>query len=268
MPVPSNEHKNQHYANFATTSRLVACLTSESLVPVFFVPSSNNKKQVGGDDLIGLCVMLRTTTVKQENDIPAQVHPNDILAVVPLRGLPIVDNTSVATWNGIQCPRIDMVDNLDMVAPHLYTVTTDSSTASKLDIVTDHTKQFLSTIIVQENSKFELLDEYDAVQLWNRFATDLHVNGKLIEQIGQELGSSINFQSKHTELQVSLLINDHFTKKICYFLLEHTYDHPKNLPTLNSSTIAWEQSVVEGHATHPVSFSFFDGFLKKYANFC
>lgn len=36
-------------------------------------------------------------------------------------------------------------------------------------------------------------------------------------------------------------------------IVEYTYDHPKQLPGLQSSTIAWEQSVVEGHATHPVS---------------
>lgn len=35
--------------------------------------------------------------------------------------------------------------------------------------------------------------------------------------------------------------------------IEYTYDHPKELPDLTSGTIAWEQSVVEGHATHPVS---------------
>lgn len=40
-----------------------------------------------------------------------------------------------------------------------------------------------------------------------------------------------------------------------FFFLEYTYDHPKELPTFESSTIVWEQSVVEGHATHPVSFS-------------
>jgi hypothetical protein len=192
MPVPSYEHKNQHYASFATTSRLVACLTSESLLPVFFVPC--DKKQ--GDDLIGLCLLLRSVAVKQEGDIPTQVNHDDILAVVPLRGLPIVDNTSIATWNGIQCPRIDLVDNLDML-PNIYSVTTHAYD-TKLDILTEHTKQVLSSVVVSDNNgKFELIDSYDAEQLWDRFATDLQVNGKLKEQIGQELGSSILFQSKN-----------------------------------------------------------------------
>lgn len=36
-------------------------------------------------------------------------------------------------------------------------------------------------------------------------------------------------------------------------LVAYTYDHPKPLPDLASTAIHWEQSIVEGHATHPVS---------------
>ncbi|RCH85310.1 hypothetical protein CU098_006734, partial [Rhizopus stolonifer] len=90
----------------------------------------------------------------------------------------------------------------------------------------NNVKQVLKTVL-SDATQFSLVDGYDAVSLWGRFATDLNVNAKLREQIGQELGSSILFQ-------------------------KYTYDHPKNLPNLSSSTIAWEQSVVEGHATHPM----------------
>ena len=32
----------------------------------------------------------------------------------------------------------------------------------------------------------------------------------------------------------------------------HSYDHPPNAPTLLSPSIDLEQSIVEGHPTHPV----------------
>ncbi|KAI7892511.1 IucC family-domain-containing protein [Mucor mucedo] len=215
MPVPSSEHTNQHYASFATTSRLVACLTSESLVPAYFVPSTEGV-------ILGLCLLLRPNSVK-EGDIPTTVTLDDVLAVVPLRGLPIIDNTQMARFNGIACPRIDLVDGLDML-PHIYSIDIEAKPSS--NSVTEHTKKTLTTVL-QTQSKFELVDSYDAVQMWDRLATDLNVNGKLKEQIGQELGSSILFQ-------------------------KYTYDNPKELPGLQSGTIAWEQSVVEGHATHPM----------------
>lgn len=186
MPVPSNEHKNQHYASFATTSRLVACLTSESLVPVFFVPSTE-------EDLEGVCLLLRPKTVQDEQDIPTKVTVDDILAVVPLRGLPIINNASVAILNGVQCPRIDMVDGLDMLS-HIYSIDTYTKDA-KCSVITEATKKTLMTVL-GSSSQFSLRDSYSAEHLWDRFATDLEVNGKLKEQIKQELGSSIIFQSK------------------------------------------------------------------------
>ncbi|KAI9480956.1 MAG: IucC family-domain-containing protein [Benjaminiella poitrasii] len=215
MPVPSSDFdKNAHYASFATTSRLVACLTSEALVPVYFVPSSAEK-----EGLTGICLLLEP--VKTETDIPSQVTPESVLAVVPLRGMPIVNNQACALWNGVRCPRIDLVDNLDMLS-HIYSVDFSEATHN----ASEHVKQVLQTVLSKQ-AEFSLKDNYDAVQLWTRFAEVYGVNNKLKEQISQELASSILFQ-------------------------KYTYDHPKKLPTLNSSTVAWEQSVVEGHATHPM----------------
>ena len=194
MPVPSYENKNQHYASFATTSRLVACLTSESLVPVYYVPSTEQ-------ELHGLCLLLRPKTV-QEGQVPVKVTLEDILAVVPLRGLPIIDNANVAQLNGVQCPRIDMVDGLDMLA-HIYSINFDGKD-TKSDVIHNATKNTLATIL-ETVPQFALNDTYGAEQLWDRFAADLEVNGKLSEQIRQELGSSIAFQSK-TPLIVNPII--------------------------------------------------------------
>lgn len=191
MPVPSTDYdKNEHYASFATTSRLVACLTSESLLPVYFVPAA-----VEADNFIGLCLLLRPVKNK-EDDLIHQVTLDSILAVIPLRGLPILDLTTTANWNGIVCTRIDLVDNLDMQS-HIYSIAAGASDKSSAG--NQPVKQTLISILStqqQQVGEFHLQDGYDAVHMWDRFAHDLEVNGKLREQIGQELGSSINFQSK------------------------------------------------------------------------
>lgn len=190
MPVPSSDYdKNEHYASFATTSRLVACLTSESLLPVYFVPAA-----VEAENFIGLCLLLRPVKNK-EDDLIHQVTLDSILAVIPLRGLPILDLTTTANWNGVVCTRIDLVDNLDM-QPHIYSIA--AGAGDKHSASNQHVKQTLTSILSshQPVGEFHLEDGYDAVHMWDRFAHDLEVNGKLREQIGQELGSSINFQSK------------------------------------------------------------------------
>jgi hypothetical protein len=259
MPVPSSDYnKNEHYASFATTSRLVACLTSESLVPVYFVPSAIQEH----GNFIGLCLLLRP--VKNEQEVPVQVTLDSILAVVPLRGLPIIDNSACAKWNGIVCPRIDLVDNLDMQS-HIYSVNTVDV---KVNPATEHAKQTLESVLSQK-AAFNLVDGYDAVQMWDRFATDRQVNGKLKEQIGQELGSSILFQSKCGFRLTPGGAFFSLDETNAIISLEYTYDNPKSLPGLHSSTIAWEQSVVEGHATHPVSqffFGFFGFFFRTFLN--
>ncbi|KAI8636368.1 IucC family-domain-containing protein [Parasitella parasitica] len=222
MPVPSIDFdRNEHFASFATTSRLVACLTSESLIPAYFIPVAKETEKS-----IGLCLLLRPVK-GQEEAIIHQVTLDSVLAVIPLRGLPILDTDTSVNWNGVVCTRISLIDSLDM-QPHIYSVVT--GTGDKRRSGDDYVKQALVSVLspsATNLSEFHLQDSYDAVHLWHRFASDFEVNGKLREQIGQELGSSINFQ-------------------------KYTYDHPKQLPGLESSTIAWEQSVVEGHATHPM----------------
>ncbi|KAF7727683.1 hypothetical protein EC973_007238 [Apophysomyces ossiformis] len=219
MPAPSNTARNLHYAKFATTSRLIACLVSEALVQAYYVPTP---------DTLGICVLLRPHVI-EENKIPTLLCLSDILAVVPLRGLPILSTPRVtATWNGVVCTRIELVDSLDML-PHIY-----SLSEVKTDIALSSTRDEVYATLIKICQKdidiaeaTHLVDGYDAVQLWNQFSKDLGVNAKLQALIAQELDSSITHQN-------------------------HTYDNPKPLPTLASSTIHWEQSILEGHATHPM----------------
>ncbi|KAI9282553.1 hypothetical protein BY458DRAFT_467836 [Sporodiniella umbellata] len=210
MHIVSSGQKNDLYASFATTSRLVTCLVSEALVPVYFVPSADN-------ELVGICALLRPTVKNTE-----KLGLDDILTVVPLRGLPVLNQHSVLL-NGIRCSQVDLVDFLDM-EPHIYSVR--QGTAQATDAIQKKTLETLKSVL-SGNEEFELVDDYRAPQLWEKFADDMEMNTKLRDQISQELGSSIIFQ-------------------------KHTYDNPKPLPGFQSTTFKWEQAVVEGHATHPM----------------
>jgi hypothetical protein len=67
--------------------------------------------------------------------------------------------------------------------------------------------------------------------LWDTFATIIDLDPATRSDISDELASSVSWQT-------------------------YSYDHPPNAPTLLSPSIDWEQSIVEGHPTHPVRVSF------------
>jgi hypothetical protein len=71
----------------------------------------------------------------------------------------------------------------------------------------------------------------DPLVLWDTFATTIDLDPATRSDISDELASSVRWQT-------------------------YSYDHPPNAPTLLSPSIDWEQSIVEGHPTHPVRVSF------------
>ncbi|KAI9299557.1 hypothetical protein BJ944DRAFT_245099, partial [Cunninghamella echinulata] len=216
MPALTSEIKNTHFAKFATTSRLIACLVSESLVKAIYVPGAGDQESVKG-----VCVLLRPT-------VSTLSTIDDILAAVPLRGVPIIEKQ--VDIKGTKCGEIILVDGWDML-PHIYSLSNNKQD-SYLPPVTNaqatRTKvaTILSSLLQDLVESTQLVDGFDAVQLWNKFATDYKVTEKLIQLIGQELDSSMINQA-------------------------YTYNNPKDLPTLESSTVHWEQIILEGHATHP-----------------
>jgi hypothetical protein len=70
----------------------------------------------------------------------------------------------------------------------------------------------------------------DPLVLWDAFATPIDLDSATRSDISDELASSVRWQT-------------------------YSYDHPPNAPTLLSPSIDWEQSIVEGHPTHPVCVS-------------
>ena len=67
----------------------------------------------------------------------------------------------------------------------------------------------------------------DPLVLWDTFATIIDLDPATRSDISDELANSVRWQT-------------------------YSYDNPPNAPTLLSPSIDWEQSIVEGHPTHPV----------------
>ncbi|CDS10223.1 hypothetical protein LRAMOSA02899 [Lichtheimia ramosa] len=212
MVSSHSAEKNRHYGKFATTSRLISCMVTEGLVTAHFVPYTRSS-----DAIVGLCLILRQN--------------KELLVAVPLRGLPELHTEQTTELNGIQCPKVELVDPWDML-PYIYAPKTQERQGNApspwlmdaADVLATVTEIFKDVDVHVDT----LVDDYDAVELWNQFAQDYGVDNKeLIQVLSEELASSMNHQT-------------------------YTYDHPKPLPDLQSTAIHWEQSIVEGHATHPM----------------
>lgn len=103
MPVPTRplESKNHERAQFATTSRLLSCLVTESLARAFYQPL----KDIPNVNGYGIIL---------QGDIPAEVsllHADSILAIVPLHHPPIFKADGVDFLG----KEIGLLDPLDMI---------------------------------------------------------------------------------------------------------------------------------------------------------
>jgi len=126
-----------------------------------------------------------------------------------------------------------------MIAPHLFTPYNALATSGQQlrDCVSVATGQYWHEVLIHALADafgagadtIRIEHRLDAIQLWLTVALlqDPKVPSKLVEEVRLELQSSIDFQ-------------------------QHNYDHPKSLPTLETSSIGWEQCNFEGHPTHPV----------------
>ena len=69
----------------------------------------------------------------------------------------------------------------------------------------------------------------DAVALWDHYARNLGPDDAMRADVAEELASSVRWQT-------------------------YSWEHPARPPAFEDPSIVWEQSIVEGHPTHPVRF--------------
>jgi hypothetical protein len=85
--------------------------------------------------------------------------------------------------------------------------------------------------------------------LWRKFTIGMNIGGALDHAVKKELASSLHWQCKYFFLESDSRAWCDLTFPLASAL---AYDQPPVCPEIKSSSIEWEQSIVEGHPTHPV----------------
>jgi hypothetical protein len=109
MPIPSVS-KISHFAQFATSSRLLSCLVTEGLLSAYILPMPSHSV----DQLKALCVIIY--------DHVSFFRSSDIHSVIPLKEIPVLE-TSVSS-NSLY--KVKLLDPMDML-PAIYTLTSRMS---------------------------------------------------------------------------------------------------------------------------------------------
>ncbi|KAF8888783.1 IucC family-domain-containing protein [Infundibulicybe gibba] len=203
-------------AAFATTSRLLSCLITESLSRALYFP-------LHGFEATGITVVFNSRVSLQSLDNP--YDERDLLAIVPLRHVPIFKHDS-------QDPRgreIGLLDPLDMM-PLTFDVIEhadeDHPPIEHADLIQSIIK-ILSGPGWTISKQMQLHASKSPLQLWEKFASSADLGTTTVQDISEELMNSVKWQA-------------------------YSYEHPPATPMFTSTSIDWEQSIVEGHPVHPM----------------
>lgn len=207
------------HASFATTARLLSCLVTESLVRAIFIP-------LQWFDSVGIGIVLNAHV----SSIPAtdcvSYSQEDILAIIVFEHVPVFKHDSCDPRG----KEIGLLDPLDMCPLVFVTVSHKDSgeneERSQSDLVSRIQEAF-STPGWSVSPATSMKQINDPLVLWENFALSIDLEPVMRSEISDELASSMRWQA-------------------------YSYDHPPNAPTLSSPSIDWEQSIVEGHPTHPM----------------
>ncbi|KAH9481478.1 NRPS-independent siderophore synthetase rfs [Psilocybe cubensis] len=212
-PIP------QDRAQFATTARLLSCLVTESLTPAFYIPQRNPTHG-------GFAVIL-----KGGRSFNKSLAANDILALVPLHHPPIINPE---TKTDVAAAEIGLLDPLDMM-PMVFETEEfppeepqqDRCLSNPCIAIMSSLLEMLKYVCAIHLEEYQIRLSSDALSIWNKFAISQNLDREIQMDIAQELSSSVKWQA-------------------------HSYENPPNAPSFLSPSIQWEQSIVEGHPTHPM----------------
>ncbi|KAJ7128803.1 IucC family-domain-containing protein [Mycena crocata] len=230
MPPPSSptlilpELSPAARAAFGTTGRLLSCLVIESLARGIYLSIPPLDGIPGG--ISGICVVLQAdVSARTPRDLTAAYKADNILAIVPLHHVPILKHDG-ADPRG---PEIGLLDITDMVPLVLeFADGTDAEphlnehailTAAILEAIAGPGWDF--------SMAPTLVPSHTPLRLWEAFGRSLNIKETKINEIAAGLESSVLWQ-------------------------KHTFENPPVAPQFSSPSIEWEQSIVEGHPTHPM----------------
>ncbi|KAG6830045.1 hypothetical protein H0H92_002463 [Tricholoma furcatifolium] len=200
-------------AIFATNARLISCLVTESLLKAFYLPIHGSKS------IQGIAVVLLG-----DYDAPSEriYDSKDILAVVALGNVPLLHREDPTKR------KISLLDPLDMM-PWIFEISTVISSET-VDEPPDLTSAMLGALREQGwniPTTTQLLLPKNPTAIWEKFGTSINLERNLLKEISNELISSVKWQT-------------------------YSYENPPAAPQFTYESVEWEQSIVEGHPTHPM----------------
>ncbi|KIL58735.1 hypothetical protein M378DRAFT_170193 [Amanita muscaria Koide BX008] len=205
---------SQRRAAFAVISRLLSCLVTERILRAFYACL------VDTSSATGIVVVLSTHLISEHPTINRPLRACDILAIVPVHHPPVCKDSFGCNYG----QPVILLDPLDML-PEVYELAEAGSEEIDKNI-RDNIFNTLSPPSWKLDST-SLKSCHDPSRIWSNFIEGVVLPDSLRESIRMELMSSYDWQLT-------------------------TYESPPQCPTLNSTPIEWEQSLVAGHPTHPM----------------
>ncbi|KAI0031192.1 IucC family-domain-containing protein [Vararia minispora EC-137] len=208
-------------AQFSASARLLSALVTESLARAIYLP-------VQANELVAFALLLSARVSKEEPREVGTYGLSDILIILPLKHVPVLglDDSDVRLLDPLDLHPIfffvnnEVEEGVSMIEPKYLSLATAIT-------------QKMSQVFPNSLSTVSLQSVLDPALIWHKFVDGLHLENAIHMDIAEELASSVRWQA-------------------------YLYQNPPRAPTLDDPSIVWEQSVVEGHNIHPVSF-FVDG---------
>ncbi|KAF5327365.1 hypothetical protein D9619_004465 [Psilocybe cf. subviscida] len=147
-----------------------------------------------------------------------------ILAVVPLHHAPVAKPGTKECFRGRPIGLLDPLDMLPVIFETGPTPPTLDGKPSEYDALQS---SIFNNINPVKPGKSVLYQSTDALSVWNKFAAGHNLDDSTRLDIAYELSSAIKWQA-------------------------YSYANPPEAPAFSSPSIIWEQSIVEGHPTHPM----------------
>ncbi|KAJ7352412.1 IucC family-domain-containing protein [Mycena albidolilacea] len=203
-------------AAFGTAARMLSCLVTESLARGIYL------KLGEGLDATGICVvLLGDISAAAPPDIATAYTSSNILAVIPLRHIPVFKHDG-SDPRGKEIGLLDPMDMLPLVFE--FNDATPSS---------EHASLAAAISKATAGPGWDLSDAPPLVPLrsplllWEAFGRSMKIQETILKDITDEFESSILWQ-------------------------KYSFENPPLAPQFSSPSIDWEQSIVEGHPTHPM----------------
>ncbi|KXN81323.1 hypothetical protein AN958_05178 [Leucoagaricus sp. SymC.cos] len=187
---------------------------------IFRIDMSLSEFNIVGFEATGFCIIL-----KPETPITHPYTAADILAVLPLRHLPIFKHDG----QDDRAKEIGLLDPFDMMPMALQVFPTQSNVPD----VKPHPELTAAILAILNGPGWEVHNSTvfvpvkDPLSIWNAFADAMNLDPAISKDIGEEFASAVKWQT-------------------------YSFKNPPPAPIFDSPSIDWEESIVEGHPTHPM----------------